>query len=248
MAENFYDRVIQKFGAYSTQEAKVTEYPEEAPEEIFKQKIIELGGKDKSALDAGCGMGAFTLHMSVYFGQITGIDCSSESLKLAEQEQQGNSKVQFLEQDADKTLFADNSLDVVYSRRGPTAYQEFSRILKPGGHFVHIGIGEKDAWKLKQVFGRGQGYYTWRKSALELCTKRVQEKDFQIVYGREFFYDTYYTSYADLELFLQKVPIFQDFDREKDRAFLETYVSLYQTEKGIRLPRHRFVVVAQKVV
>lgn len=49
-----------------------------------------------------------------------------------------------------------------------------------------------------------------------------------------------------LYLFLQSVPIFEDFDSEQDRARLEAYVAASQTDKGIHLSRHRFVAVALK--
>src|SRR5579859_6855841 len=58
--------------------------------------------------------------------------------------------------------------------------------------------------------------------------------------------DTGHFSFHDLDTFLQGVPIFEDFDSEKDRKSLEVYVARFQTEKGIHLPRHRFVVVAVK--
>ena len=47
-------------------------------------------------------------------------------------------------------------------------------------------------------------------------------------------------------VFLQSVPIFEDFDSEKDKNSLEVYVVRFQTDKGIHLPRHRFVLGAGK--
>jgi len=68
-----------------------------------------------------------------------------------------------------------------------------------------------------------------------------------VLFGQNFLFDEYYASYHDLDLFLQGVPIFEDFDSEKDRKLLEAYVAASQTEKGIRLPRHRIVIVAVKL-
>ncbi|HAT46669.1 MAG TPA: hypothetical protein DCS90_16345, partial [Ktedonobacter sp.] len=64
--------------------------------------------------------------------------------------------------------------------------------------------------------------------------------------GQDFLFDEYYASYDDLNRFLQGVPIFEDFDSEKDRRHLEAYAAKFQTDKGIHLPRHRFVAVAMK--
>jgi SAM-dependent methyltransferase len=248
MTGNFYDKVARKFGAPGPQMKHSAEYPAGDPEQIFEQKVLELGSKEKVALDAGCGSGVFTLRMAPHFQRIVGIDSSVERLKQAQTEQQaqGISNAQFEQREAQQSGFAPNTFDVVYSRRGPTPYGEFHRILKAGGHALHIGIGEKDAWELKRIFGRGQGFWEWKTSALEQAVERLQQSGFNVVYGQEFLYDEYYASYHDLDLFLQSVPIFEDFDSEQDKARLEAYVAAFQTDRGIHLPRHRFVVVALK--
>ncbi len=248
MTEQFFDKVVRKFGTFLGGPRPLTEYPQGNPEDIFEQQILEHEGKDKNALDLGCGDGAFTLRLAAYFGKITGIDGSVEQLKRAQAtlQEQGQNNVLFEEQNAYQTSFADNSFDVAYSRRGPTPYQECRRILKSGGYFLTINIGEKDAWNLKQIFGRGQGYRVWQTSALQLARERLQEFGFAVVYGQDFFYDEYYATYSDLDLFLQGVPIFEDFDSQQDKRLLEEYVARFQTDKGIRLPRHRFLFTALK--
>jgi SAM-dependent methyltransferase len=248
MAGNFYNKIAKKFGTSGPQVQHHAEYPTWDPEKVFEQKVLEPGRKDTIALDAGCGSGGFTLRMAPHFRRIIGIDSSGERLKQAwaEQQAQGTGNVQFELRDAEQSGFAPATFEVVYSRRGPTPYHEFHRILKAGGRVLHIGIGEKDAWELKRIFGRSQGFWEWRISALERNEERLQHAGFQVVYGQESLYNEYYASYHDLDLFLQGVPIFEDFDSQQDRARLEAYPAAYQTDKGIHLPRHRFVVVAVK--
>lgn len=110
-----------------------------------------------------------------------------------------------------------------------------------------IDIGEKDCQKIKEIFGRGQGYDQWNSSRLEKDKQELKEVGFKIVFAQDYLYDEYYASYEDLDLFLQGVPIFEDFDSEKDKKFLEEYVAKFKTEKGIKLPRHRVVIVAKKL-
>ena len=159
-------------------------------------------------LDIGCGDGRFTLRMASHFQQIIGIDTSKERLRLAQAEQQAQEQenVRFEMQNARRTTFAQNTFDVLYNRRGPTYYHEFSRITRPKGYFVMIGIGEKDTWDLKQIFGRGQGFWKWKTTALDQATEKLMQEGFIRTFGQSFLYDEYYASYQDLDIFLQVFP------------------------------------------
>lgn len=77
--------------------------------------------------------------------------------------------------------------------------------------------------------------------------KELQKIGFRIIFAENFHYFEYYSSYEELDLFLQGVPIFEDFDSEKDKAALQKYVKKFSTDKGIILLRHRLVMVVQKV-
>jgi SAM-dependent methyltransferase len=252
MSSNFYDKVAKKFGGYAFGKSHVdhlSEYPTGDPEKIFKKKLLGLTDKNNVALDAGCGDGKFAFQIAKYFLSITGIDMSKELLKIA-----GHKKsvlrvknVIFKFQDAAKTSFSDKSFDVIYSRRGPTAFTEFHRLLKSGGYFIGIDIGEKDCQEIKEIFGRGQGFGRWTSSRLENDKQELKQIGFEIVFSQDYLYDEYYASHEDLDLFLQGVPIFEDFDSEKDKQSLREYVVNFQTEKGIKFPRHRVVIMAKKL-
>lgn len=251
MSSSFYDKVAKKFGGYAFGKGHVehlTEYPSGDPEKIFKKKLLGLANKNKISLDAGCGDGKFAFQIAKYFLSIIGIDTSKELLKIARQKQNilQVKNVVFKLQDASKTSFSDKSFDLIFSRRGPTPFPEFQRLLKPSGYFIGINIGEKDCKEIKQIFGRGQGFGQWNTSRLEKDKQELKEAGFEIVFAQDYFYDEYYASYDDLDLFLQGVPIFEDFDSQKDKKFLEKYVAKFRTGKGIKFPRHRVVIVARK--
>lgn len=249
MSSNFYDKVAKKFGDYHTAHHKhITEYPNGDPEKLFKEKLLELAGKDKVALDVGCADGYFTLSVAPHFKKIVAIDLSKGMLKAAEnlQKEKGIKNVSFEYQDIRKIPYKDLSFDVVYNRRGPQDFPQFFRVLKNGGYYIEIRIGENDARALKEIFGRGQGYGQWQ-SVLKEDTRELEKSGFKVIYAKEFSYDEYYPSYRDLDLFLQGVPIFEDFGSEKDRKLLQEYVASFQSLKGIRLPRHRVVTVSRKL-
>ena len=248
MSNNFYDKVAKKFGGYHTPSRHTTEYPNDDPEKIFKEKLLELSSKDKKALDVGCADGRFTFSVAPYFKKIIAIDVSEEMLKSAKklQEKQKVTNVSFEKQDAFHTTYDDSSFDLIYNRRGPDNYAESYRLLKRGCFLVQIDIGEKDCQEIKEIFGRGQGFGKWNTSKLEKDRKALTKVGFKMIYAQDFFYTEYYPTYEDLDLFLQGVPIFEDFDSEKDKRLLGVYVARFKTEKGIKFPRHRVVILAQK--
>ncbi len=253
MAQNFYDKVAKKFGGYGygngTKPKYVSEYPAGDPEKVFKEKLLELSSKDKTALDIGCADGKFTLSIAPYFKKVYGIDISKENLNIADNHRtdERSKNVEYSFQNAEHTSFEDAFFDIAYCRRGPTFYKEYSRILKTGGYYLEIGIGEMDTIELKKIFGRGQGYGKWNKSKLDENLKEFQGLGFKVVFAENFHAFEYYPSYEEVDLFLQNVPIFEDFDSEKDKALLQKYVEKFSTDKGIMLSRHRLVMVVQGV-
>lgn len=248
MLTNFYDKVANKFGKYHTGAKYTVEYPAGEPEKVFKEKLLKLGGKQKVVLDVGCADGRFTLSMALNFKKIVAIDMSEGMLKAA-RKLQGKKNIKnivFEKQDAFKTNYKDKSFDLVYSRRGPTPFMEAFRLLKPEGYFVEIDIGEQDCIEIKKVFGRGQNFGKWDTQRKEVVREKAEKLGFKTVFLKDFFYNEHYASYEDLDLFLQGVPIFEDYDTEKDKTHLQKYVDKYKTEKGIKLSRHRVVIVLQK--
>lgn len=253
MAQNFYDKVAKKFGGYGygngAKSRYESEYPSGNPEKIFKEKLLELSSKDKIALDIGCADGKFTLSIASYFKKVYGIDISKENLNIAKSHgaEERSRNVEYSFQNAEHTSFEDSFFDIAYCRRGPSFYKEYFRILKTGGCYLEIGIGEMDTIELKKIFGRGQGYGKWNKSRLDENLRELQDLGFKVIFAENFHYFEYYPSYEELNLFLQGVPIFEDFDSEKDKITLQKYVEKFSTDKGVMLSRHRLVIVVQKV-
>ena len=200
-------------------------------------------------MDIGCADGKFTLSVAPFFRKIYGIDTSKVNLDIAKShsDDERSKNVEYSLQDASHTLFEDSFFDMAYCRRGPSYFEEYHRVLKTNGHYLEIGIGEMDSVELKKIFGRGQGYGKWDKSRLDESLKELQGLGFKVIFAENFHYFEYYPSYKEFDLFLQGVPIFEDFDSEKDKIALQRYVEKFTTDKGIQLSRHRLVMVVQKV-
>jgi len=251
MSKDFYDRVAKKLGGYGygINPKYRKEFSGEDPEKIFKEKLLELSSKDKTALDIGCADGKFTISVAPYFKKVYGIDTSQVNLEIAKGHSgdKGSKNVEYSFQDASQTNFSDSFFDLAYCRRGPTYFSEYNRILKSGGHYVEIAIGEKDAVEIKKTFRRGQDYGEWDNSRLDKDINALKDLNFEIVFAENYHYLEYFPSYEDLDLFLQGVPIFEDYDSENDRVKLDKYIAENTSPKGISLPRHRIVLIAEKI-
>ncbi len=248
---NFYDKIGKKFGGYAfgTNKPKYTSvYPKADPEKVFKSEILKLSSAQKIVLDIGCGDGKFTHDLSHYFNKIIGIDNSKQLLKIATQKQKGAKikNLEFIFADAQKIPFPNSKFDIAINRRGPSFYKEFYRILKKGGYYLEIGIGEKDVKELKETFGRGQNYGNWDKSRLKKNILEFKKLGFKIISAKDFYYEEYYPNYQELDTFLQGVPIFEDYNTKKDVKYLKEYIKKSQTKKGIVVTRHRVVYKLQK--
>lgn len=249
--DNFYDEVAKKFGGYDLVDDEpehTSEYPSGDPDEIFKEKIRELADSSLTALDIGCGDGTFSFNIADRFAKIVGLDSSKELLRIAKQRatEHKSDNLEFVFGDAAKTPFGNGSFDIIFNRRGPSFYDEYARLLKEDGHYVEIGIGEKDAMELKQAFGRGQNYGSWDQSRLEQDKSKFERAGVNVIFARDFFYSESYASGNEFERFLKRVPIFEDFDPVEDRKFLDTYFLEHLEGPRVKLNRHRVVYVVQK--
>lgn len=246
--KQFYNKVAKKFGSYKGKERHTSRFPSGDPEKIFLEQLLKYASKNKVALDIGCADGRFTLKVAKYFKQIFAIDISSGMLKVAIcfQTEQKVFNVVFQEADAEKLPFQDKYFDVIYSRRGPSPYTEIARAIKTGGYYLEICIGEKDAKELKEVFGRGQGFGEWNTLVDKTKIDSLIVQGFKIIFIHDYFYSEIYPDVENLDLFLQGVPIFKDFDIKKDKDFVLSYAQKMKVANGIELKRHRVVIVAIK--
>ncbi|MBI4299734.1 MAG: class I SAM-dependent methyltransferase, partial [Chloroflexi bacterium] len=153
------NKAIGKLGPYRSPKARYG-VPRWRPGRGFQRQTISIGWQREDSLDVGCFDGLFTLYVATYFKKIAAIDLSRAALAIARKhgEEARTQNVSFEEQDAYHTSVEDPSFDIVYSRRGPSGFAESFRLLREGGHFIEICIGEKDAQEIKEVFGRGQGF------------------------------------------------------------------------------------------
>ena len=246
--QKFYDKVAKKLGGYKSKAIYQSNFPNGNPEEIFLEELTKYSGEDKVALDIGCADGRFTLRVAEKFHRIFGIDISSEMLAKGKQlqEERKVSNVIFQEANAEELPFQDKYFDLIYNRRGPSPYTEISSVIKQAGYYLEICIGEKDAKELKEIFGRGQGFDEWDNPVSKTKNDNLNTYGFKTIFVQDYFYSEIYPDIENLDLFLQGVPIFKDFDSAKDKDSLLSYAKEMRAARGIELRRHRVVIVARK--
>lgn len=140
----------------------------EAERDAWQQLILKhLGpGQQRKALDLASGTGVISHLMDDLGYDVTGLDWSEPMLERAraKAKQRGRS-IRFFAGDAENTMEADDSFDVVINRHlvwtlvDPEAcFREWLRVLKPGGRllivdgdFVNVSRSEKFAKQLAAI-------------------------------------------------------------------------------------------------
>lgn len=110
---------------------------------------------DFTYLDSGCGEGYYTkticdvLSASFRPFQAVGIDISKFAVRLAAK--QLKDRGEFAVASVYHLPIADASIDLLTNIFSPLCIDEFSRVLKPGGHFVYVVPSALHLWELKEV-------------------------------------------------------------------------------------------------
>ncbi|MEU6347342.1 methyltransferase domain-containing protein [Streptomyces sp. NPDC046977] len=249
MNPDFYSRVADEFGGYTSGGLRTDVFPDGDPEAAFDELARGVGGPHVRLVDVGCADGRSLLRIAPAFGSVLGVDMSEAMLEAAERRraESGPAGVRFERRDASRTGLPEGEADVLTSRRGPLFPGEFLRVLRSGGHLIYMGIGERDARVLKETFGRGQLYGRWDgRPVMDEVVEELTEAGFTVVLEKTFRTVEFYHSPVELDTFLRQVPIFEDYDTVADQAAFERYVASAGSGRGIRLDRHWFVVQGRR--
>ena len=134
----------------------------------YVYNILQSKVSQKKVLDYGCGHGMHSVKLAEWAGEVSGIDLSEESLKIArDRAAKKNLIINFIAGDCEALPFTDNTFDIVFD--GGTfssldfvkATDEIKRVLKPDGLLIGIEtLGHNPLLNLKRSINKLRGIRT----------------------------------------------------------------------------------------
>lgn len=129
--------------------------------EYHSRYIARLGMLGATALDAGCGVGNWSLALSDYFDSVTALEFSKDRLEFTSKvSKASNIRLNLVQGSIEELPFPDKYFDcvfcngVIFLTDYKKSMSEFSRVLKPGG-MIYITFNEQ-AWWNHLIVDRGE--------------------------------------------------------------------------------------------
>ena len=223
---------------------------------IYEDQIKKYVKEDSKVLDLGTAAGEKLLKNFPECAEILGTDFSSEMIKNANENlaKSGRKNITFKVMDNLNMNTPDNYFDVVTARHTITDKKQIYNTLKPGGILIIRGVDKLDCWGLKRMFNRGQAFYDKKPISL-IDYEEILDAGFKDVELIPLHVVEYYATKEDLYALLIKVPILDDLSEIENKEYeripiekelFEKYVSENTTEKGIKLIRRYYGIIARK--
>ncbi|MGN1330814.1 MAG: class I SAM-dependent methyltransferase [Clostridia bacterium] len=221
---------------------------------IYKE--IEKYTTSKSiCLDLGTGGGENIIKNYPSVEKIIGTDYSKTMIKTAKENLKNSKRknIEFKVMNNLKIEYPQESFDLISARHTAIDAKEIYRVLKNGGYVIIQGIDKEDCIELKKIFKRGQAYKD-KKSISEIDLENLEKAELEIIKKEKIIEIEFYKTEKDLMKLLLKTPILNDFSKEKqkdvrlpiEKELFEKYTKKFREEKGIKLVRKLYGIVAKK--
>ena len=224
---------------------------------VYEDEIKKHANKDSKILDLGTAAGEKLLKYFPECDEILGTDFSKEMIEAANKnlKESKRKNITFRVMDNLKMDTPDDYFDVVTARHTIIDPKQIYKTLKPGGFLILRGVDKLDCWSLKRMFNRGQAFIDKKPISL-VDYEAVLNAGFKDVELIPLHVIEYYKTKEDLYALLLKVPILDDLSELKqneeyeripiEKDIFEKYVAENTTEKGIKLIRRYYGIIAKK--
>lgn len=173
-------------------------------------KILQPLGLQQ-LLDLGCGEGYYSgqIQQALPDCQLYGIDISKNAVRLAAK---ANKQIQFSVASAYKLPFVDNAFAGIVRIYAPSAADELSRVLKPGGYLLTVTPGPEHLFEVKQaVYAQPRLHDDAIASIAGFNHLQRQKLSFSL----------HFSQAADVLALIQMVPLAWKFSAELKQQFAE---------------------------
>lgn len=223
---------------------------------IYEEEIKKRVSESSKILDLGTAAGEKVLKKFPDCTEILGTDFSSEMIESANKNliKSGRKNISFRVMDNLKMDTPDNYFDIVTARHTIINPVQIYKTLKNNGQLILRGVDKLDCWSLKRLFGRGQAYHDLKPISL-IDYEAIMDAGFKDVELIPLHVIEYYKTKEDLYALLQKTPILDNFSEEVnqeyerkpiERDLFEQYVKENTMQKGIKLVRRYYGIIAKK--
>ena len=223
---------------------------------VYEDEIAKHATKDSKILDLGTAAGEKLLKHFPICLEILGTDFSKEMIKEANQNliKSGKKNITFKVMNNLQMNTPDNYFDIVTARHTVINSNQIYKTLKTGGYLIIRGVDKLDCWELKRLFNRGQAFHDEKPISL-IDYEAILDTGFKNIELIPLHVIEYYKTKEDLYALLLKVPILDDISEIQDNEYervsiekniFEKYVAQNTTEKGIKLIRRYYGIIAQK--
>ena len=130
-------------------------------------KKLTAGNEAPAIFDAGCGEGYYTseVQQSLPNSRVAGLDISKPAIMACCKR---NKQVEWMVGSVNDLPLMDNQFDIIISIFSRCHWQQFSRILKPGGHIIVLAPGGHHLFELRQTIYQEVRPYPVDKQVQEL--------------------------------------------------------------------------------
>ena len=204
----------------------------------------------ETVLDMGCGAGKVLAQLADNFTRGIGVDITKERIEEARLSLpiKLRTRVHFTRASSHKVPAPDAAFHVVLNRHAPLFPVEIDRVIAPGGYLITQQVGPENTRAIIAAFTKERGPLApWPEEMLLPNTVRT----LKALGYRTLRQDTYDVPYVfadatSLIYWLQKVPVPQDFDINRDAETVLEILDRLGTPNGIVTNEHRHLLAMQK--